>query len=177
MTLVATMTTGLTTQGRAAGLITHAEVVDRAIELLDEQAYPDLVEMLKEYQEVVNYGSMFSDWAFTIFDSNLSEVAHDTCGLPYCSTHGFRDALAAYLVPAFRNPQSEDDRKAIAFLFGLIAHQETDNPWHFPQSGSPLAFESAIGLKNAKLGIALEFVTELFVARDLLEFKKIPEFW
>jgi len=175
--LVATTTLGLTTPGRAAGIITHAEVDERAIELLDEQAYPDLVNMLKEYREVVSYGSMFPDWAFTIFDANLTEVAHDTCGLPDCSTHSFRDALAAYLIPAFRNLQSEDDRKAIAFLFGLIAHQETDNPWHFPQSGSPLGFESAISLKNAKLGTVLEFVTELFVARDLLEFKNIPEFW
>ena len=175
--LVATTTLGLTTPGKAAGILTHAEVVERAIELVDKQAYPDLVDMLKEYREVVSYGSMFPDWAYTVFDSDLTEVAHDTCGLPDCSTHSFRDALAAYLVPAFRNPQSEDDRKAIAFFFGLIAHQETDNPWHFPQSGSLLGFESAISLQNTKLGMVLEFETDLLVARDLLGFENIPEFW
>ena len=175
--LVAATTLGLTMPGKAAGLITHAEIVDRAIELLDEQAYPDLVDMLKEYRGVVSYGSMFSDWAFTKFDANLAEVAHDTCGSPYCSTHGFRDTLAAYLVPAFRNPQSEADRKAIAFLFGLISHQETDNPWHFPQSGSPLGFESEISQPNTKLGPVFEFETELFVARNLHGFVNKPEFW
>jgi hypothetical protein len=175
--LVATTTLGQTTPGKAAGIITHAEVVERAIELVDKQAYSDLVDLLNEHREVVIYGSMFPDWAFTIFDAALTEVAHDTCHTLNCSTHSFRDAFAAQLVPAFRNPQSEDDRKAIAFLFGLIAHQETDNPWHFSVPGSPLAFESAISLQNAKLGSAAEFVTELLVIRNFLGIKHIPEFW
>jgi hypothetical protein len=145
--------------------------------LLNEQAYPDLGYMLEEYREVVSYGSMFPDWGYAMFDPDLAEQAHDTCGSPYCRDHEFRDALVASLVPAFRNPQSEDDLKAIAFLFGVIAHQETDNPWHFPQSDSPLAFEPAISLRRTNLGPVMEFVTELLVARNLLELKNIPEFW
>jgi hypothetical protein len=175
--LVVTTALGLTTLGRAAGIITHAEVVERAIELLDEQAYPDLVNLLNEYREVVIYGSMFPDWAFTKFNADLSEVAHDTCLSLNCSTNRFRDALAAHLVPAFRNPQSEDDRKAIAFLFGLIAYQETDNFWHFSQPGSSLAFESALSLQNAILGTAVELVTELVITRNFLGIKHRPEFW
>ncbi len=171
------MTFELPAPGRAAGLITHAESVERAIKLVDEQAYPDLVDMLKEYQDVVSYGSMFSDWAFTVFDSSLSEVPHDTCGLPTCSSHGFRDDLAAHLVSAFQNPQSEDDRKAIAFFFGLIAHQEADNPWHFPQTGSPLGFEAAYSLQKPGLGPVFEFIVELSVARNLFGFENRPEFW
>jgi Zinc dependent phospholipase C len=43
----------------------------------------------------------------------------------------FRAALLGQLSANFRNrPRSEDDKKMIAFLFGLIAHQEADGPWH-----------------------------------------------
>jgi hypothetical protein len=166
-----------TTPAKAAGIITHAEVVERAIELVDEQAYPELVAMLKKYRGLVTYSSMFSDWGYTVFDGDLAEVVQDACSQPTCSTYGFRKTLATRLVSAFRNPQSEDDRKAIAFLFGLIAHQETDNPWHFSQSGSPLAFEPALSLQNAKLGTVVEFATELPLARNLLGIENMPEFW
>jgi len=62
-------------------------------------------------------------------------------------------------------------------LFGLIAHQEMDNPWHFSQPGSPLAFEAALSRQNAKLGSVVEFVTDLLIARNFLGIKHRPEFW
>jgi hypothetical protein len=46
----------------------------------------------------------------------------------------FRTALIAQLSPYIhRNPRTESDEKMIAFLFGLISHQEADMPFHeFP---------------------------------------------
>jgi len=44
----------------------------------------------------------------------------------------FRAALMKVLLPYFKNsPRSVQDEKMIAFLFGLIAHQEGDAPWHW----------------------------------------------
>lgn len=43
----------------------------------------------------------------------------------------FRATLMKLLMGSFNNsPRSTEDEKAIAFLFGLIAHQESDSPWH-----------------------------------------------
>jgi hypothetical protein len=166
-----------TTPARAAGIITHANVVGRAIELVDEQKYPDLVAILTEYKDIVNYGSMYPDWPFTILDPELSEAIHDTCWTLNCSTHSFRDALAANLAPVFKNPQSEEDYQAIAFLFGVIAHQETDNPWHFSQPDAPLALEAALSSENPKYGTPVEFLAELFVARFIYAAENKPKNW
>jgi hypothetical protein len=44
----------------------------------------------------------------------------------------FRRALMGQLLERFRNnPRSAEDEKMIAFLFGLIAHQEADMAWHW----------------------------------------------
>jgi hypothetical protein len=43
----------------------------------------------------------------------------------------FRAALMLQIMHHFNNtPRSADDEKMIAFLFGVIAHQEADSPWH-----------------------------------------------
>jgi hypothetical protein len=44
----------------------------------------------------------------------------------------FRAALMAALSDHFSNyPRTASDEKMIAFLFGVIAHQEADGPWHW----------------------------------------------
>ena len=44
----------------------------------------------------------------------------------------FRTALMGQILEHFRNnPRSEEDKKMIAFLFGVIAHQEADMAWHW----------------------------------------------
>ena len=78
-------------------------------------------------------GAMFPDWQYALGAAQLpgydeNEVAH---------WDPFRDALTAELLAVFKrlpaspDTVSDEDGKAIAFLFGLIAHQEADNPWHF----------------------------------------------
>jgi hypothetical protein len=44
----------------------------------------------------------------------------------------FRAALIAQVLDHYNNtPRSVEDEKMIAFLFGVIAHQEADIPWHW----------------------------------------------
>ena len=46
-------------------------------------------------------------------------------------------ALTANLLHPFRNPGSEEDRRAIAFLLGLISHDDADTPYHFGDDTGP----------------------------------------
>jgi hypothetical protein len=62
----------------------------------------------------------------------------------------FRAALMQQLVERFKhNPRTVDDEKMIAFLFGLIAHQESDIPWHWNDS-SWLGFEKWAEIQGLK---------------------------
>ncbi len=46
----------------------------------------------------------------------------------------FRSSLMNQILPRFKNnPRSSEDEMMIAFLFGLIAHQEADHSWHWDQ--------------------------------------------
>jgi hypothetical protein len=125
---------GLTTPSQAAGVINHATIVERAIEALDENQYSELRALLEAHLGVVNYGAMYPDWAYAV-SGRLGEAAHDTGAAKEGTIGPFRATLTAYLLPASReNPQSEDTRKAIAFLLGVISHQEADIPYHFGDS-------------------------------------------
>jgi hypothetical protein len=131
---VVAATGGLTTPSQAAGVINHATIVERAIDALDENEYSELKALLEAHLGVVNYGAMYPDWAYAV-SGGLGEAAHDTGAAKEGTIGPFRAALTAYLLPAFReNPQSEDTRKAIAFLLGVISHQEADIPFHFGNS-------------------------------------------
>ena len=65
----------------------------------------------------------------------MSNVAH---------TSEFQMAYLNVVRDAFRRHSSnEADLKAISFLFGVIAHNEADNPWHFGDGSSDPAFLTA----------------------------------
>jgi len=132
--LVLAAGSGLATPSQACGIINHATIVERAIEALDEEVYSELRALLESHLEVVNYGAMYPDWGYAASEG-LGELAHDTAAASEGRVGPFRAAFTAYLLPAFRDkPQSEDDRKTIAFLFGLISHQQADIPFHFGDS-------------------------------------------
>jgi len=135
--LVAAVIGVLPTPGEAEGVITHDAIVQRAIDLIDTKNYPGLADLLNDYPEVVNYGAMFPDWAYAMGDGNLAEVPHDTIAGQQGKVVPFRAALTANLLHSFRNPGSEEDRKAIAFLFGLISHDDADTPYHFGDDTGP----------------------------------------
>jgi hypothetical protein len=58
----------------------------------------------------------------------------------------FRAALIAEMADHFgNNPRNDDDERMIAFLFGVIAHQEADTPWHLDRPGCTNANYGGIG--------------------------------
>ena len=131
--LVVAATGGLTTSSWACGTAVHHEVVDMAYGALNRQAYPALANLLDTtYQGAIDSGAVFPDMGYgrpadQAYWEHLSEDAHSA---------EFRTALRDYLMPTFRRlPGSEDDRRTLTFLFGVIAHQEADNPYHFGRDG------------------------------------------
>ncbi len=132
--LVAAAIGGLTTSGQACGTAFHHEVVDMAYNALDSLAYPALANLLSTtYQGAIDAGAVFPDMGYgrpadQAYWEHLSEDAHGS---------QFRQKLIEYLVPTFRAlPGTEDDRKTLTFMLGVIAHQEADNPYHFGRDGA-----------------------------------------
>jgi hypothetical protein len=131
--LAAAATGALNTASSACGGATHHVIVDMAYTALDKPAYPGLTQLLQTFPEATDGGSVFPDFGYApmIFGSDEQywrDMAEDAHSL------AFRKAYLEYVRSIFRQPQSDDDRRTITFLFGLIAHQEADNPWH-PHTG------------------------------------------
>jgi hypothetical protein len=147
---------GRPSASQAAGIITHDLITQRAINRINEESYPGLADLLNDYPEVVNYGAMFPDWAYALGDGNLAELAHDTAAGQSGAIGPFRAALTANLLHSFRNPTSQDDRKAVAFLLGLISHDDADIPYHFGDGTGlglqPLAEQAGIRHMDFELG-------------------------
>jgi len=131
---------------QAAGLYTHTVFVDRSIEILKNlddldlnHDYSELLKILETHEGIVNYGSVFPDVASKV-NGDWGEIVHDTKFFQgNIDTLYFRNALVRQILPIFKN-SPDDAEDEIAFLFGLIAHQEADGPWHF---GEPNLEEEA----------------------------------
>ena len=133
--LAAAAMSGLTTAGRACGTAVHHEIVDMAYGAIDKQNYSTMANLLEStYQGAIDAGAVFPDMGYgrpadQAYWEHLAQDAHDP---------PFRQALINSLLPTFRRlPGTEDERRTITFLFGLIAHQEADNPYHFGRDGLP----------------------------------------
>jgi len=162
--------------GRAAGILTHTEIVERAIDTLhtmdkNAEEYEPLGNLLIRYEGVVNYGSMYPDWPY-ILDrispnpayGNLAEAAHEGGELKNSpDIPPFRESLIRNILPLFRKSSlQEQEEKAIAFLFGIIAHQEADIPWHLKLVGDGVSgFEEAA--KDAYGGDKMEINVDWIV--------------
>lgn len=138
--LVMAATFGLTTSGRAQGGATHHEIVDRAYAAIDRIAYPALGALLDAHQPAVDGGAVFPDCCYNMpFDHDwwwdISQLAHES---------PFQMAYINVVRDAFRRHSSDEaNLKAISFLFGVIAHNEADNPFHFGDGSSTPAFLTA----------------------------------
>jgi hypothetical protein len=166
------VTGGLATPAQACGFYTHDEIVGRAYHHLNKTAYSELAAILTNYRGVANYGAMFPDWGYTMSLGDLAEIAHDTNGLRNNDpTPPFRTTLAYNLLPAYRrNPRTTDDNKGLAFLFGLIAHQEADMPWHVQGTG----FEAmASKTSGVPAGAGLEADIDFIVIMTKIDFGTI----
>ncbi|MCU0507542.1 MAG: zinc dependent phospholipase C family protein [Anaerolineae bacterium] len=133
------------TPAEADGLITHVDIVDRAIGKLDNYGDADLKAFLNANRDVLHFGAMFPDVGYSIRiteDGDVydqwAEKVHDTDDLklnckvsapPRTGPPSYRSKLTEDLLLAFR--KEPRDARSIAFLFGLISHQEADIPFHF----------------------------------------------
>ena len=116
--LVASVTSGLVMPGQACGIISHHHIAEKASDYIHAPGYADLLALLREYPGIVTYGALFPDSPGL---GNYKEFVHSM---------DFVAAYTDYFKPVFRSSNPED-RKAIAFLLGVIAHNEADNAFHF----------------------------------------------
>src|SRR5512143_1394242 len=132
--LVAAAVGGFTSTGLAFGFGAHNEVAERAVILLDPQKYPELAAWLNAYPGFRDGGSVFPDWGMAA-DRDL-DGNFDLYG-EWAHRQTFWAAYADVIKPLLQKttPLTEDDKKAITFLFGIIAHIEADNPSHFGSGG------------------------------------------
>ena len=134
--LVIAATGGLPTSSQACGIITHHNVTERAAQD-PYQIYGDLAALVAAYPGEVLYGSVFPDWGYhwnvwnqwqfwaQAWHKARSDDAH---------TEAFLAGYVGHLKATLHSPYTEDDKKAIAFMLGLIAHYEQDEQFH-PQPG------------------------------------------
>ena len=132
--LVAVATFGLAKPGQACGPILHLHVLKRALEIIDQQGNKELATLLRENEWQVRYGAVFPDYGYALANDPVFSHFKDTAKWQNYAqkAHEF-EFMKAYIEavkPTFGSSNPED-RKAMAFLFGLIAHNEADNPFHF----------------------------------------------
>jgi LysM repeat protein len=191
--LVIAATCALPRPSRAAGLYTHTWFVRRAIEkveLFDAQDslhdYSGLVTILKKHQAVANYGALFPDvaskpdgtWGEYVTDNLPADMDIRHTYAPFVPPYeqrdrripNFRKAFIAELLPQFQhNPRTGYDEQMIAFLFGLIAHQEADIPWHLNDPAI-----NVIGLEAAYSAGLADWLVELDVDNLLYHYDVNP---
>lgn len=138
--LIATVVLGMTSTVQAQGGHVHHEIVDRAYQAFDRIAYPELATLLDAHPNAVDGGAVFPDCCMNMpaerdWWNQISEIAHSSAfQMAYLNV--VRDAIR-------RHSTDEADLIKISFLFGVIAHNESDNPWHFGDGSSTPAFLSA----------------------------------
>ncbi|HSR32733.1 MAG TPA: zinc dependent phospholipase C family protein, partial [Anaerolineae bacterium] len=129
--LVTVTTGGLTTASSACGGAIHHEIVDMAWGALDKPAYPGLATLLANYHPATEAGAVFPDFGYGMpFDQEYwAHLANDA------HSPEFQRAYLETVRGIFRQPGNEDHLRTITFLFGVIGHNEADNPWHFDSGG------------------------------------------
>jgi len=132
---------GTPASSRACGAIAHAHIAEHARDWY-EASYPDLAAFLRQHPDALKSGTHFPDWCMATNDpywDDIAEDAHDTSNfrvregeiLPGSGkTPEFREAYIKYIQSTITPPYDDYDYTAIAFLFGLISHQEADFYWH-----------------------------------------------
>jgi hypothetical protein len=141
----------------AAGCVaTHRVIAERAFDRLDPNAYAELRLLLLQHWDTVLYGAVFPDWGMPALQ-DLSEIAHDTQFIKRGEPPKFRVALMRSLKTAFEGARSSTEtREALAFLFGVIAHQEADYPWHNAVDGVEcFEIQGAAEVKTSRLDFEL----------------------
>ena len=133
MILVVGMVGWPTTPAQAVGLITHKNVLKRAEAILEGRGgYQPLSVLLDNYSWQVTYGAMFPDYGYALKNDPVTFWSNDDKWEGYSETAHtpkFMKDYLDYVKPSFGSSDPED-RKAIAFLFGMIAHNVADERFH-----------------------------------------------
>ena len=112
---------------QGAGMRTHVEMVDRALQRhlsQAEQMLPGLSQFLA-YPGVVRAlysGSTYPDWGYEGINKDEAEASHW-----WDYQRRYLKRLQAQCAP----PWGDATRKRIAFYIGVLCHGVTDIPWHF----------------------------------------------
>ena len=109
---------------RAAGPLSHNEVVRAAEELLPAS---ELKTLLQDHQGAVLSGSVYPDWGLGYAMLTGNDRYKD-----YAENAHSPEFITAYLniVRMYSPPYDEYEKQSIAFLFGLIAHKASDDAFH-----------------------------------------------
>ena len=119
--VVIAMVGGLATPVKACGIITHHYIAEQAFLRFEDTEYYPLYEILQNHPGELTYGSVFPDWGYATGKGALADYAHTT---------EFTTAYINDLAKRLSRPFSDEDQKEIAFLFGVIAHNEADKYFH-----------------------------------------------
>ncbi len=162
-------TGGLSAASSACGAATHHVIVDLAYDAVDKQAYPTLGLMIGAFPDAADGGAIFPDYGYGYLlcaDAACQQYYRDMAE----DAHGaaFIKAYLEQVRGLFRQPRSDDDRRTVMFLFGLIAHREADNPWHFGV-GSAAGFLSEAMRIDGNNESTVEIGSDIFVSNDYSE--------
>ena len=165
-----------------AGIITHHHVSEMAMASLRAEGYHgDLYRILADHQGEVNYGSLFPDWGYAynvdipyiklkLTDLNPANWFSTNTGQLWGDTWDDQTFVAnfdKFLLSRISVPFSEDDKKEIAFLFGVISHVEADKYYH--------GDNNFLGAAQSLGGDADAEKNTDFAVRDLLEGGRLKE--
>lgn len=114
-----------------AGQRTHVEMGRRALDRYCadvDRMLPGFTDLLADLEARSAYyaGCMFPDWAYGNINNQAAEDAH---------WKRYQEPYFAYLVEKCPPPWDDDEKKRIAFFFGIVCHGMADLPWHFDKEG------------------------------------------
>ncbi len=111
---------------QAAGPFSHTEVAIMARDLLPPS---ELKTLLNDYRGNLLAGSVFPDWGYSVdlvHEGDVYDYYAEIAHLPHFAT-----AYLNYIRRTYSPPYSDQAKKDIAFLFGIISHQVADPPFHY----------------------------------------------
>jgi predicted outer membrane repeat protein len=134
---------------RALGPFSHNTVVRDAYDLLPES---ELKSLIGEYQGLVLAGSVYPDWAIKgDYENYPGQPAESAHSMEFIATY------FDYVRLHYALPYDTEEKKAVAFLLGLIVHNVSDPQFH--SKFLPWAYD----VDNVEeASVLLELITEYF---------------
>lgn len=119
----------------ACGLLTHGEIVERAVWAFDSSGFPSYGQLVSAHRDALQAGSTFPDWGWQFGYRPESGIAHQ---------YAFLEATADYIHQNYLPPWDEETEKLVVFLFGNTSHVVADISWH-AQQGFDEGFLAVMG--------------------------------